>query len=151
MREVGMFDLIVFHINTYIVVRSQISSVSNCILHSSFYYISQDSAINPPFIKTPLEIYSHHSTNPLPTPACLVWFSTLSLLYLSLPSPHNRNILFFSLSFRGTKSLIKVSNLWSSGARFLLSLQTVDFLLCIHLGGRGRLGGRKAGSKKKVE
>lgn len=51
MRKVGMFDLIVFHINTYTVVRFQISSVSNCILPSSFYYISQDSAINPPFIK----------------------------------------------------------------------------------------------------
>lgn len=71
MREVGMFELTVFHINTYMVVRLQISSVSNCILHSSFYYISQDSAINPPFIKTPLEIYSHLSTNLLPTPACL--------------------------------------------------------------------------------
>lgn len=146
-----MFDLSVFHINTYIVVRLQVSSVSNCILHSSSYYICQDSVINPPFIKTPLEIYSHPSTNPLPYSSTLVWFSTLSRLFLSLPSHHIRNILFLppASSFRGKKSLIKVSNLWSSGTRFLLSLQTVAFLLCVHLGGRGRLGRREAGSRRK--
>lgn len=92
-----MFDLSVFHINAYIVVRLQVSSVSNCILHSSSYYICQDSVINPPFITTPLEIYSHPSTNPLPYSSTLVWFSTLSLLFLSLPSHHSRNILFFPL------------------------------------------------------
>lgn len=39
-----------------------------------------------------------------------------------------------------------------SSARFLPSLQTAAFLLPIHLGGgRGRLGRREVGSKKKVE
>lgn len=147
-----MFDLSVFHINAYIVVRLQVSSVSNCILHSSSYYICQDSVINPPFITTPLEIYSHPSTKPLPYSSTLVWFSTLSLLFLSLPSHHSRNILFL---FFPLLLALDARNPWSRYQICGVRVQDFSFpcrqlpFCCVHLGGRGRLGRREAGSRRK--
>lgn len=97
-----MFDFIVFHINSSTVVRFQISSISNCIMPSSFYYISQDSTINPPpLIKTPLGGYPLF-TNPLSTPECLFSYPPPPLLFVALPSHQNRHsfLSFFFLFFK---------------------------------------------------